>query len=272
MIEVQPDGTEIGAWEAGQSAGSPFGMVMHDWTAGDRTTPADIYYYGGGGACTNFYTGSGFTSSRLAPTAVGACGAGRNDHCVGTGRRRHTARALRHHHVRRGGHVRVPGLPERRPPLHGRRDRTCRSARTSGWTFRTTRSTGSRSRTAARRSSTRCTATAPSSATRSATARARRAADFNFGIMVEPDVQFASFGVSPTPLQTFARDDGWTPLKVRGATRYILGDPWTPLDWQSAPPRRRDVLRPRNLLRAVQPREDRAARRRRRPAACRRAS
>ena len=51
--------------------------------------------------------------------------------------------------------------------------------------------------------------------------------------MLEPDVQFEAFGVSPTPLQTFARGDGWTPLKVRGATRYILGDPWTPVDWQA---------------------------------------
>jgi len=70
---VQPDGTEMDFWEAGQNT-SNGGSVGRDWQSGDTLE------YGSGGACSNFLRGSGFAApgSGYNPTAGGAClGAGR---------------------------------------------------------------------------------------------------------------------------------------------------------------------------------------------------
>ncbi len=233
MIEVQPDGTETGAWEVGQFAGSPFGLVAHDWTAGDRTTPADTYYYGEGGPCTNFYTGSGFTSSGLAMTAVGSCGAGGTitaseltagliPHalfvtiaCVAAGTYAFPGFQNGDHPCSGGGPdvpigahlwLDLPGGAIDGLPIPSGGKTILHALHDYGAFVGDTKCAGGA-----------CPAQA----------------DFNFGIMVEPDVQFAAFGVSPTPLQAFARDDGWSAQNVGGATRYILGDPWTPIDWRA---------------------------------------
>ena len=61
---VQPDGMEYDFWEAFQNG--PKGLVTRDWRAGD------VLYYGGGGRCSNVFTGSGFEQEG-GPTAGGAC-------------------------------------------------------------------------------------------------------------------------------------------------------------------------------------------------------
>ena len=65
---VQPDGTEYDFWEAEQNdVDAPYGgVVTRDWRDGD------VLGYGGGGACSNFFTGSGIAESG-GPTAGGAC-------------------------------------------------------------------------------------------------------------------------------------------------------------------------------------------------------
>jgi hypothetical protein len=232
MIEVQPDGTETGAWEVGQSPGSPLGVVTHDWTAGDRTAPADTFYYGGGGPCTNFYTGSGFTSSGIAMTALGSCGAGGTitaseltagaiPHALFVSIACVAAGTYAFPGFQNGDHPCTGGGPD--VPLGAHLWLDLPDDAIDGLAI----SNGGKTILHALHGygafvgDTKCFNACPSRA------------DFNFGVMVEPDVQFTAFGVSPTPLQTFARGDGWSPLNVDGATRYILGDPWTPLDWKA---------------------------------------
>lgn len=129
LAVVEPDGTEIDFWEAtmterdGRNSGA--NDVTRDWRSGDTL------YYGGGGRCSNLFSGSGFQREG-GPTAGGAClGGGRITaaevragvahhalfvalRCVGDGERVTPANQALH------GHGGCAGEPRRHIPLGAR--------------------------------------------------------------------------------------------------------------------------------------------------------
>lgn len=229
MVEVQPSGVEVGMWEVAQN-GASNGVVAHDWIG------SDVLDYGNGGSCTNFYTGSGFDSSGHGLTDVGSCGAG------GTIRQAELAAGAINHRlfvsiqcVQQGTFV-FPGFQNG--------DHWCTASGSNAhvpmgallWSDLSDATVNALSIPADGKTllrnlhnygwfvgDTQCSGNPCPQAN----------ANFNFGMFVEPDVQFAAFGVTP-PIVSYAIAQGWSSVVIGGsATRYILCDPCTWIDWRA---------------------------------------
>lgn len=214
LAVVQPDGTEVDFWEVSQNS-TQGGSVARNWQSGDTLD------FGSGASCGNFSSGSGETTNGA--TAGGGClgaglvraaelNAGNIAHALFVGTNcvanyyvypaTQTAQVCTDSslpNVPLGARIQVidTAAQIQAMPLQPWEKTILIALHTYGGYIMDTGGS------------------APSTVGL-------------VDVEIEDDAQFAAFGTTVTPMQSYGAANGWTPVSVNGATRYIAASPWNP--------------------------------------------